>query len=127
MYLLFENVVQNLVHLWMGNFKGLDEGVGQYVIPSHIWKIIGMETVAAVRDIPAAFVRSLGNIAEDRSHFTAEGWAFWFIYLAPILLKSRLHNCCYKHMVQLVDIMKTCIQFSLTCDEVDEIELDLIS
>lgn len=127
MHLLFENVVKNLVHLWTGRFKGLDDGVYDYIIPEHIWEEIGAETVAAVRNIPAAFVRALGNIAKDQSNFTAEGWAFWFLYLAPILLKTRLNDRCYKHMVHLVEIMKTCIQFSLTHDEIDELENDIIS
>ena len=31
MHLIFENLIKNLVLLWMGNFKDLDEGCGDYV------------------------------------------------------------------------------------------------
>jgi len=88
MHLLFENVVKNLVNLWMGKFKELDSGIEDYIIPDHIWEKIGKETVDAVKNIPSAFVRSLGNIYENKGSYTAEGWAFWFMYLAPILLKG---------------------------------------
>ena len=123
MHLLFENVVKNLVHLWMGKFKGLDAGKEDYIIPPEIWKEVGQETVDAVKDIPSAFVRSLGNLAEDSSYFTAEGWAFWFMYLAPILLQGRFQkNSYYDHLCELADIIKICIKFSLKHEEIDELE-----
>jgi hypothetical protein len=127
MHLLLENVVKNLVHLWMGKFKGLDAGIEDYIIPDHIWKDIGTETVAAVKDIPSAFIRSLGNIFEDQSYYTAEGWAFWFTHIAPILLKNRFQNVkYYKHFCNLVDIMKMCTQFTLTYAEIDGLEKRII-
>jgi hypothetical protein len=127
MHLLLENVVKNLVHLWMGKFKGLDTGTEYYVIPDYIWKVIGLETVAAVRNIPSAFVRSLGNITEDQSTYTAEGWAFWFMYIAPILLQGRFQKVnYYTHFCDLVDIMKTCTRFSITRPEINDLEKKII-
>lgn len=127
MHLGIENVIKNLVNLWMGKFKRLDSGVEDYIIPEDIWKKIGEETVEAVRNIPSAFVRSLGNIAESPGHYTAEGWAFWFMYLAPILLKGRFKKeKYYNHFIRLVEIMKRCIQFSITHDEIDEMEENII-
>jgi hypothetical protein len=127
MHLLLENVVKNLVHLWMGKFKGLDAGTEDYVIPDHIWKDIGLETVAAVRKVPSAFVRSLGNIVEDQSTYTAEGWAFWFMFIAPILLQGRFQKGNYYiHFCDLVDIMKTCTQFSITRTEINDLEEKII-
>jgi hypothetical protein len=124
MHLLFENVIKNLVYMWMGKFKGLDAGKECYVIPSAIWEEIGQETVDAVKDIPCAFVRSLGNLAKDSSYFTAEGWAFWFMYLAPILLQGRFQkDVYYDHLCELADIMKICIKFSLKHEEIDELEV----
>ena len=32
MHLIFENLIKNLVLLWTGNFKDLDEGSGDYVL-----------------------------------------------------------------------------------------------
>jgi hypothetical protein len=127
MHLLYENVVKNLVNLWKGKYKGLDDGTQDYIIPEHIWKQIGEETVDAVKDIPLAFVRSLGNIDNDQSNYTAEAWAFWFMYLAPFLLKNWLSDLCFQHMCQLVDILKTCIRFILQADEIDALDDQIIS
>jgi hypothetical protein len=127
MHLLFENVIQNLVNLWKGRFKGLGRGKEDYIIPVPVWKEIGKESVMAVKNIPAAFVRSLGNIAEEPGTYTAESWAFWFMYLAPILLKGRLHDQYYKHFLQLVGILKTCMKYSLSHMEVDAMQVEIIS
>jgi len=51
-------MMKNLIQFWKGKFKGLDEGTEDYIIPNHIWKQIGENTVAAVENIPSAFVRS---------------------------------------------------------------------
>ena len=127
MHLLFENVVQNLVKLWMGKFKGLNDGSGDFTIPKAIWKKIGDETVAAMKQIPAAFVRLLGNLAEDQTTYNAEGWGFWFMYIGPALLKGRLSDKYYKHYILLVDIMKTCIQFTISQDQLKTLGADIVT
>lgn len=126
MHLLFQNVVKNLVHLWMGKFKNLDAGSGDFVIPEHIWKEIGIETVAVTRDIPAAFVGTLGNLAGDQTTYTAETWAFWFMYITPILLIGHLSKRYYNHFSLLVNIIKKCIQYSITIDELNELHDNIV-
>ncbi|KAJ3506832.1 hypothetical protein NLJ89_g6648 [Agrocybe chaxingu] len=123
MHLLLENVVKNLFYLWQGRFKGLDDGVEDYIIPEHIWEEIGQETEAAVAHIPADFVRLIPNVFTNASDMTAEGWSFWFMYMAPILLCGRFRReKYYQHMMDLVNIMKICMQFSITHDEIDDLE-----
>ena len=127
MHLFLENILPTLVDHWTGRFKGLDSGQENYEIAPHIWSQIGQETVMAIRYIPASFVRVLGNIAEDRSTFMAEAQGFWFMYLAPSLLKGRFQqDKYYEHMLLLVNLMKKMVQFELTQAEVDEIEEGLI-
>lgn len=127
MHLLLENIIPNLVKLWTGGFKGLDTGKEDYEIDPAVWEQIGKETAEAVKGIPAAFVRVLKDIAKERSHFTAESWCFWFLYLAPILLRKRFqHEKYYTHMCDLVKIMKTTLKFSVTSDELDSLEGDII-
>jgi hypothetical protein len=117
-----------MVDHWMGKFKKLDVGSGNYVIPPLIWEEIGIETAAAVPSIPAPFVRVLVDIARERSFFTAESWSFWFIYLAPALLKGRFQDGkYYQHLCQLVEIMKISLQFSITYDEIDDLEAKIIN
>ncbi|TFK33524.1 hypothetical protein BDQ12DRAFT_766734, partial [Crucibulum laeve] len=84
--------------LWSGKFKGLDSGMEDYEIPPHIWEYI------------------------------AESWGFWFMYLAPILLEGRFKNAKYHvHLCDLVDIMKTCTQFSITCEEINVVERKIVN
>ncbi|PPQ89950.1 hypothetical protein CVT25_010093, partial [Psilocybe cyanescens] len=66
MHLLLENVVKNLVDLWLGRYKGLDAGDEDFIIPEHIWKEVATETTRAVHFIPADFVCSLGNPYNNR-------------------------------------------------------------
>ena len=55
MHLVMENIEPTLVDLWTGRFKGLNEGTETYVIPSHLWDLIGTETAAAMATIPTVF------------------------------------------------------------------------
>lgn len=123
MHVILENIIPNLFKLWSGDFKGLDEGKETYEIPPHIWDQIGQETAEAVKTIPASFVRVLKNIVTDRSSFTAETWCFWFLYLAPVLLKGRFTlDKYYDHMCDLVYIMKQTLKYSITEDELEELD-----
>lgn len=128
MHLFLENVAQNLIKLWIGEFKGLDTGTEDYELSAMAWQQIGRETKEATRSIPSAFVRALGNIAEDRSLFTAESWCFWFLHLAPILLHGRFKKeKYYIHACDFVRIIKISLRFTLTTDDVDELEALIIS
>lgn len=127
MHLLLENVVKTLIGLWMGTFKGLDSGTEDYIIPTAIWDEIGEETAAAIRDIPADFCRAIHNFAKDMTNVTAEGWSFWFMYIAPIVLRGRfMEETYYDHFMDLVDIMKKCIQFSITHEDLTRLENDIV-
>lgn len=128
MHLLLENVCPLMVDHWTGKFKKLDVGNGNYEISQPISEIIGAETAAAVKSIPAPFVRVLPDIAKERSFFTAESWCFWFLYLAPGLLKDRFPDSkYYDHCCQLVDIMKVSLLFSITHEQINELERKIIA
>ena len=127
MHLFLENIIPTLVDHWTGHFKGLDSGHEDYKIPTVVWLQIGKETACVVSTLPSAFVQVLGNIAQDCLLFTAEAWGFWFMYLAPIVLKDRFSSDkFYKHVLLLVHIMLKMIKFTLTMTEMDEIEERLV-
>jgi hypothetical protein len=127
MHLFCENAAPNLVELWTGKFKGLDAGMEDYELDPKVWEQIGIETQNAVQDIPAAFVRVLGNIAKDRSMFTAESWGFWLMYVAPIVLHGRFtKDKYYKHLCALSKIMKKTLKFEITEREINDLEDDII-
>jgi hypothetical protein len=128
MHLLLENICPLLVDHWMGRFKNLDAGSENYVIPAVVWEEIGAETANAVKTIPAAFVCVLPDIAKERTFFTAESWCFWFLYLAPALLKGHFQNAKYhQHLCDLVKIMKLSLQFSITHEEIDNLEVKIFA
>ena len=60
---------------------------------------------------------SLPNIDQDLGNFTAEALAFWMMYIAPHVLKNRLPEPYYFHMLKLIKIMKICIKFGMTHKE----------
>ncbi|KAG0691723.1 hypothetical protein DFH29DRAFT_770405, partial [Suillus ampliporus] len=51
---------------------------------------------------------------------------FWFMHLAPILLKDYFPNTkYYDHMCRLMGIMKTMLKFKLTHNEIDTFDTGL--
>ena len=117
MHAIYINLFKALIQLWRGEFKGLDAGTGHYIISALIWERIGLETRNAVNTVPASFVRSMPNIDNDFSNFTAEDSAFWMTWLAPYLLAGRLQEPYYSHLLELVEIVKICTGFSITKEE----------
>jgi hypothetical protein len=127
MHLLAENIIPNLLDFWTGKFKKLPEGTVRYQIPEDTWLQVGKETEAASALIPSPFCSKLPNIATDRRFYKAELYFFWFVYLAPLLLKGRfLDNRVYRHMLLLVHIIKTCLAFEISSDEIDDLERDIV-
>ena len=88
-----------------------------YRLAPHIWEQIGVETAAAYRTIPSDFVGAMPDIT--KSKYKAEYWSFWTIHLAPILLQRRFPNeKFYRHFCLFVDIIKLCLQFTITDAEI---------
>jgi hypothetical protein len=124
MHLIFENVIKNLVLLWTGNFKGLDEGSGSYEFNPKVWEAIGAATAASGSSIPLAFGARPPNVADDKSATTADTWSFWLLYLGPVLLSRRFRNQVYfNHFIELAKLIHTCLQFEITMDEVSTLRV----
>lgn len=89
MHLIFENLIPNLIAHYTGNFKGLDDGVEEYIIPPHIWTDICKTGSASGDTIPSQFGARIPDLEKDRSYMTAEAWSFWVTYIGPIILRNR--------------------------------------
>lgn len=112
-----------MVDIWIRKFKGHDEGDRSYFLSSDDWAAIGSETAKAIQFISSDFVRFMHNIAEDRSVFTAESYSFWFMYIAPHLLKGRFQDSRYfTHFEDLVEIMKRTLLLKTTNGDIEFIE-----
>jgi Transposase family tnp2 len=123
MHLIYENLLPNLILLWTGKFKGLDEGRESYQLGPGVWEAIGEATKASGSTIPAAYATARPqNVAEDAYACTADSWSFWALYLGPVLLKGRFRkDIYYKHFVDLIKLLRLCLQFEITKEECSEI------
>jgi hypothetical protein len=122
MHLIFENVIKNLTLLWTGQFKGLDEGSERYQLSKTVWDAIGADTAASGSTVPSAFGARPHNVADDKTAATAETWSFWMQYIGPVLLVRKFEKqVYYDHFVDLVKLVRICLQFSITRDEVSNL------
>ena len=122
MHLIWENLIKNLVLLWTGEFKGLDEGNESYELTRTVWEAIGEGTAASGSTVPSAYGSRVPNVVQDKSGCTADMWSFWTLYIGPILLRNRFqHTKYYKHFVKLVTLLNLCLQFEISSEEIEKI------
>ncbi|KAJ7017125.1 hypothetical protein C8F04DRAFT_1338084 [Mycena alexandri] len=128
MHLIWENLMKNLTLLWTGEFKGMDEGDGEYELTKALWEAIAASTASASDTIPSAYGSRIPNIAKDRPNVSAEMWSFWTLYLGPVLLRRKFRNVkYYRHFIKLVRLLNICLQFEITTDEIEEVRQGFIS
>lgn len=128
MHLMFENVIKNLVLLWTGKFKDLDEGSGAYELAPEVWEAIGEATAASGGTIPSAYGARPQNVAQDKSACTADSWSFWALYLGPVLLHNRFcKEVYYHHFIELVKLINLCLQFEISRDDINKIRTGFIT
>jgi len=124
MHLIWENLLPNLVLFWTGDFKELNHAGNNYVIESQVWKEIASVTVACNATIPSSFGAPIPDIIKNRSHMTAEMWSNWTLYIAPVVLRGRFKkDKYYKHFMNLVKLLKLCLEFEIDeamLNEIDE-------
>lgn len=122
MHLIWENLVKNLILLWTGEFKGLDDGVEEYELPKSVFEAIGQATANAGKTIPSAYGSRVPNIEKDRSNCSAEMWSFWTMYIGPVLLRQRFKKPkYYTHFIRLVELLHICLQFEYTDEDIEEV------
>ncbi|KAF9473565.1 hypothetical protein BDN70DRAFT_817039 [Pholiota conissans] len=127
MHLIWENLIKNLVLHWTGEFKGLGEGSGSYILENSAWKAVGIATAASGSTIPSAFGSRVPNIVTDATLCTADMWSFWTLYLGPALLRRRFRKPKYfKHFVQLVRLLTTCLQYEISKEEISDLRTGFI-
>jgi hypothetical protein len=123
MHLIWENLIPNLVLLWTGEFKGLDEGSEEYEFMPKVWQAIAAAGAATGSTIPSSFGARVPNLATNKSACSAEVWSFWTLYLGPVLLRQRFHRThYYNHFVRLVKLLHICLQFEITMDEIQTVQ-----
>ncbi|PVF92456.1 hypothetical protein CPB86DRAFT_717445 [Serendipita vermifera] len=127
MHLLFENIIPMMISLWKGDYREIDTTNQPYVITRANWEAIGRLTTQSNAAIPAFFSRPIPDIHVDQHLFTAEAYAFWFMHMAPALLRGRFPEAkYYDHAMILVRIVQTCINFEITIEHLDLLEQQII-
>ena len=122
MHLIWTNLIPNFILFWTGAFKDLVHTDGN-VLADVTWELIGKTTEEAGATISTSFGSQLPNIAQERVYLTAEMRSIWTMLYAPILLKGRFqNNQLYKHFIDLVCLLKLCLEFELSGDQVNELE-----
>lgn len=123
MHVVWENVAKTLADLWCGSYKNLDEGEEEYGLGKTVWSAIGKACKELGNTIPSTFGCRVPNIAEERSHFIAESWSQWCMYLAPALLRKRFkHPVYYRHFTSLVTLLNKCLSRSLNFEDVEMLQ-----
>jgi hypothetical protein len=89
MHLIWENLIPNLIKFWTGAFKDMSHEGKEYVIEENAWKEIGAATVACGATIPSAFGAPVPNIVTKWYTMSAEMYANWTLFIAPIVLRRR--------------------------------------
>lgn len=127
MHLLWENVIKNLMQLWTGEYKGLNEGSEEYQLEPSVWDAIGAASSAAGSTIPYAFGPRPPNVSTDKVSWTADTRSFWALYVGPVLLSHRFKKRkYYDHFVELVRLLHVCLQFEVSREEVQQVRAGLI-
>ncbi|KAJ7073432.1 hypothetical protein B0H15DRAFT_792867 [Mycena belliarum] len=122
MHLIYENVIKNLVLLWTGAYKGLDEGTGSYQLNPTVWDAIGAATAQGGSTIPTAFGARPPDVAKDRTACTADTWSFWLLYIGPVMLHKKFEKrVYYDHFIEFVKIVNICLQYEYTPDDIASI------
>ncbi|GBE87125.1 hypothetical protein SCP_1003720 [Sparassis crispa] len=119
MHLIWENVIKNLVLLWTGEFKGLDEGNEEYQLHPDMWTAISATTAAAGSTIPSAFGPRIPDPATDKSASTADSWSLWSLYVGPVLLARKFTRPkYYEHFIELVKLLHMCLEFEISRQDI---------
>ena len=125
MHLVWENLIPNLILFWSGRYKGMDEGQ-PYVLSPDIWQAVGTASAAATRTIPSSFGSSIPNPAKDCSSFTSSTWSMWSLFIGPTVLRGRFpDDRYYNHFCSLVKILNLCLQFEISGEDIEDIDLGI--
>ncbi|KAK2463507.1 hypothetical protein APHAL10511_004258 [Amanita phalloides] len=123
MHLVWENLIPNLISLWMDKFKNLSLVGEEHVLGQGVLREICATSVCTGDTIPALFGCHVPDLEKHRGELTADSATVWMLYIAPIVLRGRFkRDKYYNHFIDLVDLLNLCLDYELPRDKVAEIE-----
>jgi hypothetical protein len=118
MHLVWINLIPQLVQLWTGDFKKLDNGTENYMFHPTVWMSLGKKVRDSGATIPASFGCRIPDISGP-GNVTAEAWSIFATQLAPSLLRQRFRKTTYyTHFVRLILLLEKCTSFSMPRSEI---------
>ena len=101
----------------------MDEGTGCYELDATVLDAIGTAGKISGDSIPSCFGPRIPHIVEERYQFIADTWSTWTMSLGPVLLRQRFRDVAYyTHFIELVSLLKLCLQFQISADDINTIE-----
>ncbi|KAJ9096484.1 hypothetical protein QFC20_006427 [Naganishia adeliensis] len=121
-----QNLMKQLLGLWKGTYKAtmmtgdaaIDE---EHVLSERQWDLIDREVAESTKLVPAQIAPSLTSVTE-RGYWNADSYAYFMMYLGPIVLKNRLPLRYYRHFVDLSELVQLTTQMEITSAGLERIE-----
>lgn len=125
MHTFFLNVAGQMAQHWAGVFFSKPELNGEkFNLKKPIWDLIGSDLAAANFTVPAAFSRTLRNIAKSHKGFKAIEWQEWTLSTSLLLLRGRLPLRYYWHWAHYVRALQLALNpDGISRTQTDELEL----
>jgi hypothetical protein len=101
----------------------LDE---DYVLSDHQWGLIDAEVAQSTKLIPAQMAPSLSSVSE-RGYWNADTYAYFMMYLGPIVMKNRLPSRYYRHFVDLAELVQLTTHMEISAASLAKIEAGFVT
>ncbi|CEL54421.1 hypothetical protein RSOLAG1IB_11667 [Rhizoctonia solani AG-1 IB] len=125
MHMIWINLIPQLMDLWQENFNELDSGMEDYGIDALLVNSLGTTCAESGALFPSSFGCRVPHF-RNRSHFTAESWSIWAVYLAPHLLRGRFKKSdYYTHFVRLINILREVMDYEIAQSELLRIRKEI--
>ncbi|CEL61296.1 hypothetical protein RSOLAG1IB_12421 [Rhizoctonia solani AG-1 IB] len=125
MHMVWINLIPQLMDLWQEKFNGLDSGIEDYGIDALLVNSLGTTCAESGALFPSSFGCRVPHF-RNRSHFTAESWSIWALYLAPHLLRGRFKKSgYYTHFVRLINILREVMDYEIARSELPRIRKEI--
>ncbi|KAJ9095922.1 hypothetical protein QFC20_006523 [Naganishia adeliensis] len=128
MHLFFENIMKQLLAAWEGEYKkgtAEDRAGDKFVITKEDWQTISKDIIRSNATVPAQIARHINAPLETRSSWTAETYAYFLMFLGPIVMADRLKEPYYKHFLKLSEICREVTKLAISRERVVSLKRDI--
>lgn len=118
MHVLLENVLKGLLHLWTSEYKGLNEGDGEYKLMPTVQEAVIAGVKMSGDTMPSTYGCRVPDFTKEAGYFTAEAYSIWSLLLAiPLLHRRFRQEKYYDNFVKLVIAVSICLQLDSTSEQ----------